>query len=491
MPVRGVIGFDPSGGKLNNTVDRRSGPFHTLSEEAAMLSLRWMLGLEFAAWVCCTGGLAAEGSRPNVIVILADDQGYSDLGVQGGKDIPTPYIDSLARNGIRCTNGYVSGPYCSPTRAGLLTGRYQQRYGHEFNPGPNSEQNYDKGLSIREKTLADRLHAAGYKTALVGKWHLGYTSSFHPLNRGFDEFYGFLGGARSYFPEPREPDPIVRGRMPVSDFEYTTDAFGREAVSFIARHAEQPFFLFLSFNAVHTPMHAPQKYLDRFAAVQPTLRRQYCAMTAAMDDAVGQVLAELQRLKLEERTLIFYFSDNGGPPVNGSNNLPLRGQKATTWEGGIRVPFFVQWKGTLPAGKTYDEPVIQLDIVPTVLAAAGIGPVTDTRLDGVNLLPYFQGEQTGPPHDALYWRFGEQRAIRQGRWKLVRANPGLRQELYDLSTDPGETRDLSGVETQKVAELEAAWQKWNQELEAPAWQPPQNAKKARNTAKKKAAAPFE
>lgn len=455
--------------------------------------MSWLRGGLFCALIGCvlsSLGVAADSHKPNVIVILADDQGYSDLGVQGCKDIPTPHIDSLARHGIRCTNGYVSGPYCSPTRAGLLTGRYQQRYGHEFNPGPADPQNHDKGLSLQEKTLADRLRAAGYKTGLVGKWHLGYSDRYHPLNRGFEEFYGFLGGARSYFPTPREVDPILRGRTPVDDFEYTTEAFAREAVSFISRHAKQPFFLYLAFNAVHTPMHAPEKYLERFATVQPTLRRQYCAMTAAMDDAVGQVLAELQRQQLEERTLIFYFSDNGGPTnANAANNLPLRGNKSTTWEGGIRVPFLIQWKGTLPAGKTYDEPVIQLDIVPTVLAAAGIGPVTDTKLDGVNLLPYLKGEQTGAPHQALYWRFGEQRAIRQGKWKLVRAVPSLRQQLYDLSVDPGETHDLAGVEPKIVAELEAAWNKWNQELAEPAWPAPRSGNK--KAGKKKAATPSE
>lgn len=429
--------------------------------------------------------------RPNVIVIVADDQGYADLGCQGGKDIPTPNIDSLAANGVRCTNGYVSGPYCSPTRAGLMTGRYQQRFGHEFNPGPAQVAGDDVGLSLKEVTLADRLKGAGYATGMVGKWHLGYSAKFHPLQRGFTEYFGFLGGAHSYLDFTEDKlNPILRGAEPVNEKAYLTDVLGREAVAYIDRHQKEPFFLYLTFNAVHTPMQATEKYLARFSQIADERRRTYAAMTSAMDDAVGAVLEKLRQANIEQDTMIFYISDNGGPPVNSSNNHPLRGYKAQTLEGGIRVPFMVQWKDHLPAGKTYAAPVIQLDIQPTALAAAGVTWSADAHLDGVNLLPHLMGESKKDPHDALYWRFGQQMAIRRGNWKLVKHAGSEAQELYDLAADMGETKDLATANPEKVKELQAKYDAWNAELVAPAWGAP-NAQKANNkkaNAKKKKAA---
>jgi arylsulfatase A-like enzyme len=361
--------------------------------------------------------------------------------------------------------------YCSPTRAGFLTGRYQQRFGHEFNPGRGA----DAGLPLQEVTLADRLKAAGYATGLVGKWHLGSAPKFNPVNRGFQEFFGFLGGAHSYF--PGQGAALLRGTQPVEEKEYLTDAFAREAVAFIDRHQQEPFFLYLAFNAVHTPMHATDQYLGRFPHIEDKMRRTYAAMTAAMDDAVGRVLGKLRSAGLEENTLIFFFSDNGGPTmkgttINGSRNDPLRGSKRTTLEGGIRVPFLVQWKGRLPAGKTYDQPVIALDIFPTALAAAGVEAKGDRKLDGVNLLPYLEGKDSRPPHEALYWRMGQQMAIRKGDWKLVRTDwegklSGL--QLYNLAEDIGEKNDLAAKYPEKVKELESAWNRWNAELAKPLW----------------------
>ena len=428
----------------------------------------------------------AESTRPNILVIVADDQGYGDLGIQGGRDIPTPNIDSIARNGVRCTNGYVSGPYCSPTRAGLLTGRYQLRFGHEFNPG-GANASGDIGLTLNETTLADRLKAAGYATGMVGKWHLGSAPKFHPLQRGFDEYFGFLGGAHSYFEVGQARDAVLRGTEPVDTVSYLTDDFAREAVAFIDRHQQQPFFLYLTFNAVHTPMHAPAKYQDRFASITNEKRRTYAAMTSAKDDAVGAVLTKLKDAKLDANTLIFYISDNGGPPVNGSNNGALRGFKAQTLEGGIRVPFFVQWKARLPAGVIYDQPVIQLDFAPTALAAAGAPAVTDTKLDGVNLLPYLTGDNKSAPHEALYWRFGQQTAIRMGNWKLVKHSQSETRELYNLSQDIGESTDLAKQNPEKFAELESAWKTWDSELVEPTWGGRQaGARKAANKKKKAA-----
>jgi arylsulfatase A-like enzyme len=437
----------------------------------------------------------AEGPtarRPNLVIILADDYGYADAGFQGCRDIPTPQIDSIASGGVVCTSGYVSGPYCSPTRAGLLTGRYQQRFGHEYNPGSGPEI----GLALTETTIADRLKAAGYDTGLVGKWHLGAAPRFHPQRRGFDEYFGFLGGGHSYFPSGGggEGGSIYRGTTAVKESDYLTDAFAREAVAFIDRHktGDRPFFLYLAFNAVHTPMHATDDRLNRFSAIADKTRRTYAAMTTALDEGVGKVLAKLRAERLEENTLVVFFSDNGGPTmpgttINGSRNDPLRGSKRTTLEGGIRVPFAFQWKGTLPAGKRYDLPIIQLDLHPTLLAAAGVEADPAWKLDGVNLLPYFNGRETGAPHATLYWRLGEQMALRQGDWKLVRydrhADPGqgpslktgaaqvVGPKLYNLAQDIGESHDLSAQYPEKRAELQAVWQNWNAQLARPLWGP--------------------
>ena len=419
---------------------------------------------------------AAEARKPNILIIVGDDMGYADIGVHGCKDIPTPHIDSLAKNGIRCTSGYVSGPYCSPTRAGLMTGRYQQRFGHEFNPGPNSVAQF--GLPLSEVTLADKLKAGGYATGMVGKWHLGNDPKFNPVNRGFQEYFGFLGGAHQYFPPrqggKRENSALFRGLERVEEKEYLTDAFAREAVAYIDKHQKEPFFLYLTFNAVHNPLQATDKYLARFPDVKDEKRRTYCGMMSAMDDAIGSVLKKLDDCKITEETLIFFVSDNGGPPVNASSNGPLHGNKAQTWDGGIRVPYLVQWKGKLPAGKTYDQPVIQLDFHPTALAAAGlvraVKEQTGPPLDGVNLLPHLAGEVKSPPHDALYWRFGEQTAIRSGNHKLVKARGGSGDwELYDLAADIGETKNLAADKPDLAKDLLAKWDVWNSLNIKPLW----------------------
>jgi arylsulfatase A-like enzyme len=427
---------------------------------------------------------AGPPRKPNIVILLADDMGFADVGFQGCRDIPTPQIDSLAKNGVRFTNGYVSGPYCSPTRAGLMTGRYQTRFGHEFNPGDRP----GIGLSLAETTMADRLKAAGYVTGLVGKWHLGSAPKFRPHRRGFDECFGFLGGDHFYFPNPDAP-PILRGDTVVDEREYLTDAFAREAVAFIDRHQHEAFFLYLAFNAVHTPMHATDDRLKRFASITDKRRRTYAAMLTAMDEAIGRVLDKLRSAGLEEDTLIFFFSDNGGPTmlgttINGSSNDPLRGSKRTTLEGGIRVPFAMQWRGKLPAGKVYENPIIQLDILPTALAAAGVDVKPHRKLDGVNLVPYLTSQNTGRPHDSLFWRLGSQMAIRHGDWKLVAydraADDGTRSarngvirvtkaRLYNLATDIGEVHDQSAVNPQKAAELLSVWQAWNAEQAKPLW----------------------
>jgi arylsulfatase A-like enzyme len=415
----------------------------------------------------------ADAKKPNVIVIVGDDMGYADVGFHGGKEIPTPHLDALAKSGVRFTNGYVSGPYCSPTRAGLLTGRYQTRFGHEFNPGGMGPR---QGLPLTETTLADRLKAAGYRAALVGKWHLG-NGERHPQKRGFDEFFGFLGGAHDYF----KPDGILRGTEAANEKSYLTDALGREAVAFIDANKAKPFFLYLAFNAVHTPMQADDPRLKKFEATKDPKRRTYAAMMSAMDDAVGAVTKKLADEKLTENTLVTFISDNGGPvmqgtSINASDNTPLRGSKRTTLEGGIRVPFVVSWPGHVQPGTTDDRPVIQLDLHATALAAAGVAPKAEWKLEGVDLAPYLSGTEKGQPHDALYWRFGKQMAIRKGDWKLVRydlaadgksgASPA---RLYNLNDDIGEATDLSAKQPEKVTELQAAWDAWDKSNVAPLW----------------------
>jgi arylsulfatase A-like enzyme len=432
-----------------------------------------------ALWAC-SPALAAP-ARPNIVFIAADDLGYAELGVQGCRDIPTPNIDSIAANGVRFTDGYVSCPVCSPTRAGWITGRYQQRFGHEFNPGPAQQADPNFGLPLSEVTLANQLKAAGYATGIVGKWHLGYRPEFHPQKRGFDEFFGFLGGAHPYLPTPGA-DPILRGTQPVEEREYLTEAFAREALDFIERHRNQPFFLYLSFNAVHAPLQATEKYLARFSQIQDQRRRTFAAMLSAMDDAVGRVLQRLREYKLEDNTLVVFISDNGGPTNNtSSRNDPLRGYKGQVLEGGIRVPFLMQWKARLPKGLVYREPVISLDIFPTVVAAAGAS-LPANPLDGVNLLPYLTGQSKGAPHHALYWRFGAQAAIRKGPWKMVRLADGQPQ-LYNLAEDIGESRDLASAQPAKLKELLEDWEAWNRQLSPPRWQQGARARRAR---KKKA-----
>jgi arylsulfatase A-like enzyme len=412
---------------------------------------------------------AQQSRKPNIVVIVADDLGYFEVGVQG-TEVPTPNIDAIAKAGTRFTNGYVSCPVCSPTRAGLLTGRYQQRFGHEFNPGPAEQAVENFGLPLDQVTLANRLKQLGYATGMVGKWHLGYRPEYHPMKRGFDEYFGFLGGAHSYIdPVGDKANPIFRGTERVDEKEYLTDAFMREAARFIDSKARQPFFLYLTFNAVHAPLQAA-KYLDRFKNVADEKRRTFSAMLSALDDGVGKVMSALRANKLEENTLVVFISDNGGPtPSTTSRNNPLRGFKAQTYEGGIRVPYMMQWKGRIPDGKVYDRPVISLDIVPTaVVAGGGSAP---SGIDGVDLMPFITGKDNGRPHEALYWRYGPQWAIRKGDWKLMKGPQSSQPELYNLTADISEAKDLASSDPAKVKELQTAYDAWNGQLKEALWQP--------------------
>ena len=435
-------------------------------------------------FVCTLSAAAADAQKPNILIFLCDDTGWGEFGFQGATDIPTPHIDSIAKNGIRFTQGYVSGPYCSPTRAGLMTGRYQTRFGHEF----NSAAAQDRGLSLAETTMPSRFKEAGYKTCAIGKWHLGSAPQFRPMARGFDEFFGTLANT-PFFKPTQFVDSRVSSEIqpPTTPDFYTTDAYAERAVDWLEKSKDGPWLLYVPFNAQHAPLQAPEKYLARFSGIADEKRRIFSAMMSAMDDAVGRILGKVRELKQEETTLIWFLSDNGGPtPSTTSRNDPLRGFKSTTWEGGVRVPFCVQWKGRLPAGATYEHPIIQLDILPTSLAAAGIKTDPAWKLDGLDLLPFLTGENKTRPHETLYWRFGEQFAIRHGDLKLVKGNGGgLSPELYDLTADLSESNDLAGAKPEKAAELKALWDKWNAE-QAPSVAPKEagRAKKKNKGAKK-------
>ena len=323
---------------------------------------------------------------------------------------------------------------------------------------------------------------AGYVTGLLGKWHLGEGEKSHPLSRGFDEFFGFTGGAHSYvMANDKRYGPTVRGRQPVELKGYLTDVLADEAADFMQRHRAEPFFLYLAFNAVHTPIDVPAEALARFSSISNPERRKYAALTWKMDQAIGRVTQKLCELSLDKTTLVFFLSDNGGPLVrgaakNGSQNTPLRGGKTQLLEGGIRVPFMAVWPGVLPADKVEDRPVVQLDILPTALAAAGVELNGAWKLDGVNLLTFLTGQSAGLPHESLFWRHGSQWAVRQGPWKLVQwldrgdtdaENKLSAPELYNVVDDIGERQNQAATQPDKARELRAAWDAWNKNNIAP------------------------
>jgi len=404
--------------------------------------------------------------RPNIVLIVSDDQGYADISCYDHpEEVSTPNMDRLAQEGVRLTNGYASAYVCAPTRAGLLTGRYQQRFG--FYTGGDSRA----GLPLSEVTVADLLKKQGYTTAIVGKWHVGIEPKYRPLQRGFDEFYGFLGhGAHDYFnlKITDEYTSIYRNDKQINDTGYLTHNLTREAVSFIERHGNQPFFLYLPFSAVHWPLQAPQHYIERFNTKDEN-RDIYLAMLACMDEGIGKVLGALKRTGVDENTLIIFFSDNGGAKKNFANNGILRDYKQSVYEGGIRVPFIVRWPHKLPKGAVCSEPVISLDVMPTILSAAGVDLPGDRVYDGRDMLPVLRGDTesaSGGPHKALFWDDGsDQWAVRAGKWKLISRRGSL--ELYDLEADISEKTDLAAEQPQVLKELKDLYAKWRSQMRKP------------------------
>lgn len=435
--------------------------------------------------------------KPNIIVIMVDDMGYNDVGFNGCTDIPTPNIDRIATDGIKFTNGYTSYSVCGPSRAGFMTGRYGQRFGFERNPQYKADDP-NMGLPKSEKTIAEHLKTVGYTSGIIGKWHLGTHISGHPLSRGFVEFFGHLGGGHTYFPEnlviknsyfsedyiqiPSEEEGgkpwkgsaeiasyrtwIMRNHEPVKTTKYLTEEFSDEAVNFVERNKNEPFFLFLSYNAPHAPLQATQKYLDRFPTIENKKRKTYAAMVSAVDDGVGNVLNKLKELKLEENTIVFFLSDNGGPESkNGSNNGVLREGKGSIYEGGFRVPFAMQWKGQIQHG-VFDEPVSSLDILGTIADLSNVEIAKEEPLDGVNLIPYLNGSKKGIPHQNIFIRKYDSKlySVRDGSLKLVVKNNGNLKELYNLDKDISESNNIAATNKKEVERLYKILNEWESEL---------------------------
>ncbi len=413
--------------------------------------------------------------------LCADDAGYADFGFQGSKEMITPNLDKLASQGVRFTQAYVTHPTCGPSRAGLITGKSQYRFGYEENNVPSfmsavsAVDGAEMGLPIEEITMADYLKKQGYTTAVYGKWHLGGADRFHPTKRGFDEFYGFRGGARSYFEYTEGPaEPLNKMERDFGSFEehkgYLTDVLAEEANLFIEKNAKtnKPFFAFLSFNAVHTPMDAKPEDMDQFPNLTGN-RKIVAAMTLALDRATGTIMDKLKELGIDENTIVIFTNDNGGPSdKNASSNLPLSGIKSTHLEGGVRVPFVMKYPGKVKANSTYDFPISTFDLLPTFFAAAGGDTKNLMDIDGVDLLPYINGTKTERPHETLFWKRDARAAMRKGDWKLVRF-PDRPAELFYLPADESELNNLASKEPKRYKEMYKALFAWEATLERPRW----------------------
>ncbi len=422
-----------------------------------------------------------QSAQPNIILIFSDDAGYEDFGFQGSSVMKTPYLDSLAENGVRFTEGYVTDPTCGPSRAGLMTGRYQQKFGYqEINVvgymSPNSKfLGDDMGLPLDQRTIADYLKERGYATAAYGKWHLGNADRFHPMKRGFDEFYGFRGGDRSFFaygPKNRLPHHDKRMERGFGKFEepaeYLTDMLGDEASDFIERNKKNPFFIYLAFNAPHTPMEATEEDLAQFPELKGK-RKIYAAMTLAMDRATGKVLDTLKKHGLYENTIVVFTNDNGGPTdKNASVNWPLAGTKSNHLEGGLRVPFVISWPAKLPQGVDYSRPVSTMDLLPSFYAAAGGDASGLKNVDGQVIWPYVTGKMSGDPHESLFWKKDVRAAMRQGDWKLIRF-ADRPAELYNIADDFSEQTNLADKYPDRVRDMFKQIFAWELTHERPLW----------------------
>ena len=440
---------------------------------------------------------AAIAGKPNVIVILADDLGYADISTYGVKRINTPNIDRIAKSGVAFTDGYSAAPVCSPSRAGLNTGRHPDRFGFEFNNGPAQRDiELNLGIPKDEIILAKALKGQGYHTGLIGKWHLGSNDDFYPTNRGYDEFVGFLTGATSYInpkapgvivskPEGSEaippakrtpPNRIIEGadrRVIDNEDRYLTEYLGERAVEYVRRNAASaaPYFLFTAFNAPHDPLMTTQKYYDRFPHIKDEGMRVYASMISALDDQVGAIIDAVEASGESDNTMIYFMSDNGcAAYIQGICDCqPLRGGKLSHYEGGTRVPFMMRWPGRIAAGKVYRKVVSTMDVFTTSLTAAGGSLPNDRIFDGVDLMPYLSGQDAGVPHDQLAWRRSPNASIRKGDWKMWKDLDGKFTYLFNLKDDPNETTNLADKEPGRLRELNDAFNQWASDMKDPAW----------------------
>jgi arylsulfatase A-like enzyme len=464
------------------------------------------------------------GERPpNILLVVVDDLGKSEISCYGSTTVKTPHMDQLASEGVLFTDCYVTAPVCAPSRAALLTGRYNERYGFETQPMemyPNNLPSYwigkylintgefvldekprfppewqieRQGLLPTEITLAEFLKMRGYSTACIGKWHLGYSKDHIPNRRGFDYQYGFYGAFSLYSEKRNDPDmvnfiqdsysarhqwkmgrketsAIRRNDRIIREKRYLTDAIRDEAISYMAIHKKEPFFLYVAFNAVHVPFQAPRYYYELYDDVADENKRVYYAMVSALDDAIGEMMEKLKSLGLEDNTVIYLVSDNGGAAYTGAtDNKPYKGGKLTMFEGGVNVPFFMKWKGKLPAGKAYGHPVSSMDIFMTSARLAECVLPDDRVYDGTDLMPFLSGSIPGAPHDRFYWKADHIRAMRMGDWKYLQSVRDGWIELYNLREDRYESIDLHNLKPDELKGLREMFDQWNRDLMPPLW----------------------
>ena len=417
--------------------------------------------------------------KPNIIIFMADDMGYADAGFTGAKDIKTPNLDQLASSGVIFTHGYANHPFCGPSRAALLSGRYPYRFGFETNPAYDPANPF-MGISPDEKLFPERLQEAGYVTGAIGKWHLGAAEPFHPNNRGFDYFYGFLGGGHDYFRIDLTKrvweaylQGLVRNDKPAGFDGYLTTALSRDAARFVERNKDNPFFLYIAYNAPHQPLQAPEEDIARYAHIKDKKRRVYAAMVDVMDRGIGEVVTALKEHNLYENTLIFFLSDNGGPQPsaknpkggNASSNKPFRGGKGNFYDGGVHVPFIACWPAKIKSGSTYEFPVNSLDIARTAVEVGGGDAKTGPVMEGADLIPYILGEKKDAPHEAIFWRGGtgvNWAILTSDKTKLVDDRDSDKAELFYLPDDIAESTDIINQQAERANSLASMWKKWDQ-----------------------------
>lgn len=425
--------------------------------------------------IMAPAGAQKKTGRPNIIFILSDDAGYADFGFQSNRLIPTPHIDRIATEGVKFSNAYVTGAVCSPSRAGILTGVNQATFGQVYNFVQNVKYTIPVdsfGLPVNQKLVGQYLKPLGYTTGIVGKWHEGFAERFHPNSRGFDYFWGFLWGSNNYTAGTAKK--VEENKKPVAAeaIPYMTDAIGNQSVDFIRRNADKPFFLYVSFNAPHTPMQAKPELLQKYEGKFGSKGRELnAAMTESMDENIGKILQELEARHLLDNTLIVFTNDNGGQVVHSfADNYPLRGMKGQVYEGGIRVPMVLMWKGKVKAGTVYEPPVSTLDLLPAFINAAGDKANKYAVLQGTDIVKLVNGRVKAPER-AFYWYIAKDHgAIRKGNWKMDFV-PGKAPQLYNLDTDISENRDLYNMEPEIAKQLSSLFYKWKDSLPKPGWVP--------------------